>query len=157
MAYMAPHAYWALGGRLGLSAIMPGVSDLAIWRPINAAASVILLCAALVGIALAWSERPRLSLLAIACVGCSVAVVHGVYGVVARASVVAADGVAHTPPYIWWDLVVFEPWFFVEGLLLGLTGWLSLPDGRGRRVWVWASVAALAAATVTSLLHVHFA
>jgi hypothetical protein len=31
-----------------------------------------------------------------------------------------------------WDLMLFEPWFMVEGILLGIVGWHYLDRPRNR-------------------------
>ena len=38
------------------------------------------------------------------------------------------------------DLVLFEPWFLLEGVLLALAGWQYLRTARRRRRWVAAMV-----------------
>lgn len=154
LAYLTPHAYWALGNRSGLIAVAAGVGDQGFWRPINAIASVILLIAAIVGVAHALSARPRPPLLAITWVGASIAVVHGVYGVAARAASVASLGIDRATPDIWWDLLVFEPWFLIEGVLLGLAGYFALPDPQGRRGWLLGWLVGILAAGLAALLKV---
>lgn len=42
IAYMLPHLYWALGGRLGLSMLKPSILELPQWEMINWVASVFL-------------------------------------------------------------------------------------------------------------------
>lgn len=154
LAYGFPHAYWALGGSAGLSVVVPSVADEPWWRPINAAASLVFCGAILVGVAFARSRRPAWPVLAVACLGSAVAAVHGVYGIGARAVTVIAAGPEGAPSHILWDLLVFEPWFLIEGLLLATAGWSSVTTPRSRLAWGTATLAAVLVASVTALLQV---
>lgn len=36
--------------------------------------------------------------------------------------------------YVVWDMVIFEPWFLIEGILLAIAGWCFLKGARSRKV-----------------------
>jgi hypothetical protein len=62
------------------------------------------------------------------------------------------------------DLMVFEPWFLLEGVLLGLAGHQFLRTAAARRRWTAALLAAIAAIAVIdvfgvalSVAHLHVA
>jgi len=142
---------------MGLSVVVSSVGDEPYWRPINAAASVIFCLAILVGVAFARARRPAWPVLALACLGSAVAAVHGAYGIVARVFAVFTAGPEGVPSHILWDLLVLEPWFLIEGLLLAAAGWCSVTTLRARLVWGAATLAAMITASVTALLQVRFA
>lgn len=82
-----PHVYWAVGGGVGFSALKPSATAHEDWEAINAVASVILL----IPVASASSCRAphrtgeQEALLLAACLaGASIAVSHGVFGIVYR-------------------------------------------------------------------------
>ncbi|WJH32493.1 hypothetical protein N6H14_19200 [Paenibacillus sp. CC-CFT747] len=56
-----------------------------------------------------------------------------------------------------WDLMLFEPWFLVEGLLLGLVGWYFLKEARSRKIWLAACLLGVGIGLVTGLMGVRFA
>lgn len=160
LAYMLPHLYWAFGGTFGLSAVVSSAPKLAEWRSINGAASVILSLAALLGIGFVWTwgkRRLRWPVLAIAWAGCSIAIAHGLYGIAARARTVLAlasgerelDLARHG--WLLWDLIVFEPWFLIEGLLLAMAGWHFLAHPGERSRWIVACIAGVGAAAAAAL------
>lgn len=103
-------------------------------------------------------------LLAIALAGCSVAASHGIYGIVNRILKIAGVGALESGPfnmgehaYVMWDLVLYEPWFLIEGILLGLVGWYYLDKPRHRQIWLTLCVIGIIAGLVTGLLGVRFA
>jgi len=110
-----------------------------------------------VGLAFARPQRPAWPVLAVACMGSAVAAVHGVYGIVARAFMVLTVGPGNVPSHVLWDLLVLEPWFLIEGLLLAAAGWCSVTTLRARLVWGTATLAAIITASVTAVLQVRFA
>ncbi|HEX7066303.1 MAG TPA: DUF3995 domain-containing protein, partial [Bacillales bacterium] len=146
IAYMLPHLYWALGGTVGMSFLKPSVSELSQWELINWFASAILTPAGLLGIALIyyWNTKPlKWLLLTIAWAGSSVAASHGIYGIIDR--FLQITGVIELKSgsfnmnqhaYVFWDLLFFEPWFFIEGILLAGLGWCSLNKSSHRRIWL---------------------
>lgn len=163
-AYMLPHLHWALGGRFGLSAFHPSAAQLPQLREINWWASLILTLAALLGVGLVrlrGKQQFRWPLLTVAWAGASVAIAHGAYGIAARAR--ALTHLATTSPggvdlerdgWMLWDLLLFEPWFLVEGLLIVLAGWHYLAAPGERRRWVLACLAGSAAAAAAAVAEI---
>jgi hypothetical protein len=145
LLYVLPHLYWAVGGELGFSGLKPSATAQEGWQAINAAASVILLLPVAIGLALQrarWHGLWRALLLAACLAGASIAVSHGVYGIVYRllniVGVVEVDGRGFTTaehPWVLWDLFVFEPWFIIEGVLFATAGWASMSGSESRRRW----------------------
>lgn len=146
IGYMVPHLYWALGGMIGMSIIKPSVYELPQWELINWIASAILTLPGLMGIALIcfWSRKPlKWILLTIAWAGCSVAASHGIYGIIDRLLQIAGIAGLESGPfnvsehfYVLWDLLLFEPWFFIEGVLLAALGWCSFNKSSAGRIWL---------------------
>ena len=162
VAYMVPHVYWALDGTIGLSALKPSAPALPEWRAINWAATVVLAVPALIALAL-MRARPgafKASLLIASLAGAAIAAGHGVYGIVYRsltvAGVVDVDGQsfdASRHGWVVWDLLVFEPWFLIEGLLFAGVGWAASPPAW-RRTWIVACVIGVGLATTSGLVGV---
>ena len=159
LGYAAYRGYYALGGTGFLPGTpVPGGQ----FRRINAAATVILLAAAILPLAALplWSRRRvRLLLLAVcwvvAVVCCGHALIEGTERVLSLAGRLSID----YPASVWasvdrrvadlQDLYLNEPWFLLEGLAFGALGWLNVRGGRGRRWWVGSvAVAALVALAV---------
>jgi hypothetical protein len=167
MAYMLPHLYWALGGRAGMGLLRPSVLVLPEWELINWVASAILTAAGLLGLAFVYLRRGRFLrglLLAIALAGCAVAASHGIYGIIYRILQIAGLAELEAGPFNWnehaylvWDLVLFEPWFLIEGILLGVAGWYYLNQPRHRQLWLLACIVATTIGLITGLLGVRFA
>lgn len=160
--YVLPHLYWALGGEVGFSALKPSATAHAQWEAINWAASVVLVLPVLIGVGLIRFRGQRVVrpvLLAATFAGASIAASHGLYGIVYRilnlVGVVDIDGEAFAMsehPWVLWDLLVFEPWFLVEGLLFAAVGWAAATTSQARRRWTIACASGIALATVTGLL-----
>jgi hypothetical protein len=162
--YAIAHVYWALGGRAGFSLLKPSATELERWEEINAIASVVLLVP--VGLAiglvhLRGRPRPHRVLLAATLVGATIAASHGMYGIAYRVlnivGVIDIEGQSFelsTHPWVVWDLVLFEPWFLLEGILFVGVGRASLASARDRRRWLLACCIGIAAATVVGLLGV---
>jgi hypothetical protein len=167
IAYMLPHLYWALGGTFGLSLLKPSVLELPQWEMINWVASVFLTAAGFLGIAFIYlRKRGFLSwfLLFIALTGCSLATSHGVYGIINRILQIAGVAELESGPfnvnehaYVVWDLILFEPWFMIEGILLGLSGWYYLDKLSHRRIWMMLCTVGIITGLITGLLGVRFA
>lgn len=167
IAYMLPHLYWALGGAAGLSLLKSSVLALPQWELINWVASVFLTAAGFLGLAFIYlRKRNFLSwlLLAIALAGCALATSHGIYGVVNRILQIAGVAELESGPfdmdqhaYVVWDLILFEPWFVIEGILLGSAGWFYLDKPRDRRLWLAGCTLGIIVGLITGLLGVRFA
>ena len=59
--------------------------------------------------------------------------------------------------YVLWDLVVFEPWFVVEGILLGILGWHYLDRPHNRQIWLILCTMGVIAGIISGLFGVRFA
>jgi hypothetical protein len=160
--YVLPHLYWALGGDALLFMVKQSAAEMDDWRAINWAASVVLTGAALLGPALIWSTgRPglRAVTLALCGAGAAIAASHGAFGIVYRAlnviGVTDIDGGAFDASrHQWalWDLLVFEPWFLVEGALFVAAGSAALKTTRARTRWMAGCGVAVGIATLTGLI-----
>jgi hypothetical protein len=160
--YILPHLYWAVGGELGFSALKRSATAQEGWQAINAAASLILLLPVGIGLALLRAPTHRLAralLLSAGLGGAAIAGSHGAYGIVYRllnvVGVVAVDGRGFTAsehPWVLWDLLVFEPWFLIEGVLFAATGWASMSGSESRRRWLLACLLGTSLATTTGVL-----
>jgi hypothetical protein len=167
LIYMVPHLYWAAGGTELISVVRTAAPQEPEWQLINGVASAMLTGAAVIAFILACGTHRRLlhgSLLAIAWAGCVLSVAHGIYGIADRTLIVAGvrqiDGQSFAVDqhgWVLWDLLVFEPWFLIEGVLFGLAGWVSLMRSRDRRRWVWLSGLGVVAALAAALLQVRVA
>jgi hypothetical protein len=167
IAYMIPHLYWALGGTMGLSLLKPSVLELPQWELINWIASAVLTIAGLIGIALIYfgnRKRFKWLLLTITWLGCSVAASHGIYGIIHR--LLQTTGVVEVESgpfnvnehaYVLWDLLLFEPWFLIEGILLAVLGWCSFNKPSERGIWLMLCTLGIIVGIVTGLLGVRFA
>jgi hypothetical protein len=153
LAYMLPHLYWALGGGSGLVALHPSVGSLPEWRTINWIASFILSVAALLGFGfVAWRGPAARRLLWVgAWLGWSIAAGHGLVGIGTRLIALGDMGPAK---WLLWDLLVFEPWFLIEGILFGVAGYLLATSRDARVRWIAACAVGLTIALVTALLRV---
>jgi hypothetical protein len=102
--------------------------------------------------------------LAITLAGCSLATSHGIYGIINRILQITG-GVEleaglfniNEHAYVLWDLVLFEPWFVIEGILLGLVGWFYLGKQPDRRIWGVGCVLGILGGLITGLLGVRVA
>jgi hypothetical protein len=167
IAYMLPHLYWALGGRMGLSLLKPSVAALPQFELINWVASAFLTAAGVVGLGFIYIRKSyilRSLLLFTSLLGCSIATAHGIYGIVYRALQIAGviglgngtfgirDGT-----YVVWDMVIFEPWFLIEGILLAVAGWYLMQGARSRKIWLAVCTLGTIVGLVTGMLGVRFA
>ena len=55
--------------------------------------------------------------------------------------------------WVIWDLLVFEPWFLIEGVLFAGVGWAATPPSS-RRTWIIACSTAITLSVVTGLVGV---
>ncbi|MCS7462538.1 DUF3995 domain-containing protein [Paenibacillus doosanensis] len=167
MAYMLPHLYWALGGKMGGGILKPDLVHSLHFEFINWIATVFLTVAGLIGLAfIYWNKGKVFSymLLFISWAGCSVAASHGIFGIVYRILQISGgvgleSGTFHIneDAYVLWDLVLFEPWFLIEGILLGIVGWCFLKEARGRIIWLAACILGVIFGLVTGIMGVRFA
>ena len=167
IAYMLPHLYWALGGTSGLTMLKPDISESPQWEMINWVASGFLTAAGLLGItAIYFRKRKYLSwlFLTVLLAGCSLSTAHGIYGIVNRIlQITGVAGVDSVPfnskqhAYVLWDLFLYEPWFLIEGILLGFLGWCFMNKPRGKQIWLTLCTIGTIVGLITGLLGVRFA
>jgi hypothetical protein len=167
MAYMLPHLYWALGGRVGLSLLKPGVAASSQFELINWISLPIFIVAGLVGLGFIYLGKSKilsLLLLSISALGCSIASSHGIFGIIYRGLQIAgAIGLEnrtfdiHDDMYVVWDMFIFEPWFLIEGILLAIAGWCFLKGARSRKIWLMVCILGTIVGLVTGMLGVRFA
>lgn len=178
LLFTAVHLYWALGGPWGLPLL--AVHEKAAVEAVNWAVTVIMVIGASVILGLKHRLARRLPswvLLGPIWAGAAVCISHSIYGfitkglylggvhsavdfpVVPGVSAATAAGKNHLSAVQ--DLLVFEPCFLIEGVLLAVAAWqfLRTPAGR-RRWWVSLTVGVLAIdvfGTLLSLGGMHFA
>jgi hypothetical protein len=136
LAYAVVSFYWAFGGTAGIDTLGGRLEELArnedpvvLW--LAGAAGVAKLAGAVLALALVrpWGRVvPRRVLVVAAWVGAVVLVLYGGVSVVAGALalggvVEVAGGVDRTA--LWWHVLVWDPWFVVWGVLLGMAAWAS--------------------------------
>jgi hypothetical protein len=187
LLYIPIHAYWALGGAWGLPAsVAPhGARDVSpatqsAMRVANGGVCVLLLIGAVIVLALAspWGRRVHPSLLLVPMwIGSVVCVSHGVYGFITKGlyvmgvhgavefpevtGVSAATAAAknHTSAVL--DLVAFEPYFLMEGVLIALATRQFLRTPAARRRWTTTIIIGTlvidAFGALLSAFHLHFA
>ena len=173
-ASIAVHVYWAVGGQWWLPG---GATTTAIpaLRPANWVVSALLLVGAVLLVVLARPAGLRIPaglLLAPIWIGAVVCVSHGLFGMVTKGLYVSGlHGAVSYPDGHWTvaqkntaaarDLMVFEPWFLLEGALLALAGHQFLRTATARRRWTAALLVAIVVIDVfgaaLSLAHRHVA
>ncbi|MGP4039742.1 DUF3995 domain-containing protein [Gracilibacillus sp. D59] len=165
--YMIPHLYWALGGKVGGALLKPNITQSIYFELINWIASVFLTVAGLIGLAFIYWNKNRFTkymLLFISLAGCSLATSHAIYGIIYRIfqirGVVGVESGSfniHENAFVLWDLVLFEPWFMIEGILFGILGWCSLKETRNKKIWLAACTSGIIFGLVTGIMGVRFA
>jgi hypothetical protein len=161
-AYGLLHLLWALG--IGLFMLKPSALEIAYFDVANAITAVFLTAVGFLGLPLIHFRRQRFLsglLLAISLLGCSLATSHGIYGIIHRILQMAGVVELESGPfhlmehaYVLWDLVLFEPWFTIEGILLAVMGWCYLDGARSRRIWLLLCIVGTIAGLLTGLLGV---
>lgn len=157
LLYLLPHLVWALGVRAGFVALHPSIATLPQWRTINWIASVILGIAALLGLALRQRSADTAvhrAKLTIAWLGSCIATAHGLVGIGMRIATISGWPQPAVPAWLYWDLLVFEPWFLIEGVMFAVAGGLLLPERRQRVRWALACAAGTVVAIILALLRV---
>jgi hypothetical protein len=161
-AYGFLHLLWALG--IGLFMLRPSALEISLFGVANVVTAVLLTAVGFLGLILIRLRRGSFLswlLLAITWAGCSLATSHGIYGIVYRLlQITGAVGLEAGPfnpmehAYVLWDLLLFEPWFTIEGILLAVLGWCTLSQARHRRIWLVLCIAGILLGLVTGLLGV---
>lgn len=162
VAYGLLHLLWAAG--IGLSMLKPSALEISQFKVANVVTAVLLTAVGFLGLAFIHLRRRRFLswlLLAIAWAGCSLSTSHGIYGIIHRilqmTGVVELESGPFNPvehAYVLWDLIVFEPWFTIEGILLAIVGWCYLRRARNRRIWLLLCVVGTIIGLITGLLGV---
>lgn len=125
-AFAVVHLYWALGGTTGLPRGMSVGMNPALFV-IDVLAVPLCLVGALLSLSLVrpWGHLfPRRLLLAGAWAVCALLVVHSVPTLVWGGLVVTGLRDAELSLLERWSLFVYEPWFFVGGILYGAAAWV---------------------------------
>ena len=161
-AYGLLHLLWALG--IGLSMLKPSALEISQFKVANVVTAIFLTAVGFLGPVLIHLKRRTLLswlLLGIVLVGCSLSTSHGIYGIVHRtlqiAGVVELEAGPFHPmehAYVLWDLLVFEPWFAIEGILLAVMGWCYLDRPRDRRIWLMLCAVGVLFGLITGLVGV---
>ena len=156
------HLLWALG--MGVAMLKPSALEISLFRVANLVTAVLLTAVGFLGpMFIHLRKRRFLSwlLLAIAWVGCSLSTSHGIYGLIHRIlqieGVVELESGPFNPSehaYVLWDLIVFEPWFTIEGILFAIIGWCYLEQARHRQIWVLLCIVGIIVGLITGLLGV---
>lgn len=157
-AYACYRAYYAAGGEFGM--IGRPVSD-AQFRMINAAGAGIVLFAAVLPVVLVRMAvlRPAVPVLGwLGAVGCCM---HALVDMVLRLLSLAGVYPTQLPREFWLsfdrqsadlqDLLLNEPWFFVEGVLWAVLGMACVRTAR-RRAWLGSVACACLVLTVVGIL-----
>lgn len=133
-SFAAVTFYWSAGGMAGVSTLGGRFEEWAVARdPMIVTllwfTGVLKVAGAMLALALVqpWGRRlPRRWLLLAAWSGAVLLTVYGVLQVTSVA-LVAFGVVTPSPPpdatVLWWRLLLWEPWFLLWGVLLGLTAW----------------------------------
>lgn len=158
LLFTSVHLYWAVGGTWGLP--LSALRELPVVRAANAVVVVIMLVGA--GFVLALNTRagrrlPAWTLLVPIGAGAVVCVSHALFGLATKAlylsgrpgavdfpvvaGVDAATAAARNHLSAVQDLLVFEPMFLLQGVLLALVAGQFIGTRAGRRTW-WLTVAA---------------
>lgn len=147
--------------------LKPQRLEMAHFELINWIASVFLTVAGFIGLAFIYWSKGRVSSytwLFISWAGCSLAASHGIFGIVDRIlQITGVIGVEsgsfhiHEDAYVVWDLLLFEPWFLIEGILFSIVGWCFLKKARSRKIWLAACIFGIVVGLVTGMMGVRFA
>ena len=157
-AYACYRAYYAAGGQLGM--IGQAVSP-AQFRAINAAAAAIIFGAAILPLA-ALRVRAVGRVLPVLCwIAAAGACMHALVDVTLRILSVTGVHPTQLPASVWrsydrhaadlQDLLLNEPWFFVEGLLWAALG-VALVQPSRRRAWMVSAAICCLLLTVVGVL-----
>ncbi len=123
LAYLPIHVYWALTASFWPAGDLPASLDPEQWKVANWGASVVIVGAALVCLALdrPWGDLlPRRMLLGFGYVGAVFAILH--WGLISAQTVFIVAGATErsATSFDRWNLYVFEPWFLGMGILLAV-------------------------------------
>ena len=130
LAFAVVHLYWALGGTVGLPPGMSVGMNPALFV-IDVIAVPLCVAGALLALSLVrpWGHLfPRRLLLVCAWAACALLILHSAPTLLEGGLVVAGLRDGDLSLLERWSLFVYEPWFFIGGVLYGAAAW-----GYGRR------------------------
>ncbi|MEV5012696.1 DUF3995 domain-containing protein [Streptomyces sp. NPDC056159] len=167
--FMLLHVYWAVGGTWGLPLLAQ--HEKAAVQAVNWVVSVIMVCGAIVILALnhpigrrvrAWMLLVPIWIAAVVCIS------HAVYGFVTKAlylsgyhgavdfpvvpGVSAARAAEANHLSAVQDLLVFEPCFLIQGVVIALAAWQFIRTLEGRRRWGTSMLLGIAVIDVFGVL-----
>jgi hypothetical protein len=144
--------------------LKPSAVEISQFKVANLITAVFLIAVGFLGPVLIHLKRRTLLswlLLAIVLAGCALSTSHGIYGIVHRILQIAGLVELESGPfhpmehaYVLWDLLVFEPWFAIEGILLAVMGWCYLDRPRDRRIWLMLCAVGVLLGLITGLVGV---
>ncbi len=135
-AFAAVSFYWGLGGTAGVNTLGGRIEELALARDpmiitMIWVTGILKVAGGLLALALVrpWGLRlPRRWLVRGAWTGAALLTVYGLVQV-SSVALVAVGVLTPTQPVepvvLWWRLLLWEPWFLLWGVLLGLTAWVE--------------------------------
>lgn len=147
LLYAAYRAYYALGGQVGMIGRPVSRSQ---FEQVNAAgAGIIVVCAVVVPLTLAWVPRLRRLLVVVGWLGAVGCCMHALVDATLRLFSLTGVHPVELPPSFWasvdrqkadlQDLLLNEPWFFAAGLLWAGLALTVVPQGLRHR-WVVSAV-----------------
>ena len=144
--YACYRAYYAVGGQFGM--IGRPMSD-SRWHAINAVGALLVLLAGALALVAPRAAALRRALPVLGWAGAVGCCMHALTDIILRLLSVTGVRPTHLPASVWvsfdrhaadlQDLLLNEPWFFVEGLLWAALG-ATFVRGSQRRMW-WISAA----------------
>lgn len=156
------HLLWALG--IGISMLKPSALEISQFEVANLITAILLTVVGCLGLIFIYFRRQRFLnslLLSIFLVGCSLSTSHGIYGIIHRILQIVGVAELESGPfnpmehaYVLWDLILIEPWFTIEGILLAIIGWCYLGSARNRRTWLILCIVGVIVGLATGLLGV---
>ncbi len=158
LGYACYRAYYAVGGQFGM--IGHPVSD-SRWRAINAVGAVVIALVAILALVAPRVDALRRALPALGWAGAVGCCMHALTDIVLRLLSLAGAHPTHLPASVWvsfdrraadmQDLLLNEPWFFVEGLLWAALGAVFV-NRRYRRAWWISGALACGGLTIVGVL-----
>jgi Protein of unknown function (DUF3995) len=144
LLYAVVRFYWALGGTAGLDTVGGTIEEPVRANDprgvaLGAVAGILKVAGGLLALALVrpWGRAlPRRLLLGAAWAACVLLTAYG--GVLVAVGALVLTGVIRPSgpvdrTALWWHVMVWDLWFLVWGLLLGVAAWQYGRESRGRR------------------------
>ena len=144
--------------------LKPSALEISQFEVANLVTALLLTVVGCLGLIFVYFRRQRFLswlLLSIFLVGCSLSTSHGIYGIIHRILQIVGVAELESGPfnpmedaYVLWDLILIEPWFMIEGILLAIIGWCYLGSARNRRTWLILCIVGVIVGLATGLLGV---